>query len=216
MCEFVSWVERKEKNHQTIYFLTGEQIFHSPRGEALRKWSGNSDDFTGHGAIRFYYDFDDGENKECSDFVTPANFPDVIATAIKRGDMRGMAQPEGLLSGTALAEYEKICGTALVEYQKIRGTALAEYEKIRGTALAEYEKIRGPALAEYQKICGTALAEYEKICDTAWAEYQKICGTALVEYEKICDTALAEYQKICDTAFWDLFAIPENRVLAWR
>ncbi len=98
MCEFVSWIEKKEGDKVKVYFLTGKQIFASPRGEAFRKWSGNQDDYTGHGAIRFYYDFEGGENKECTDFSMPDNFPDVIVRAIKRGDMAGFkAMPTGLL-----------------------------------------------------------------------------------------------------------------------
>ena len=61
-----------------------------------------------------------------------------------------------------------------------------------------------------------ALAEYEKIEQPAWAEYEKISQSALAEYAKIRQSALAEYEKIRQSAFWDRFANPENRVMAWR
>ncbi len=98
MCEFVSWVERTENNCQKIYFLTRKQIFDSPKGDALRKWSGDSNDYFGHGAIRFYYDFEGGVNKECTNFTDPENFPTAIVRAIKQGDMAGFGIiPSGLL-----------------------------------------------------------------------------------------------------------------------
>ncbi len=193
MCEFISWVQQGEK----VFFLTYDQIYTTPRGDALRKWDNNSEDYIGHGAIRFYYELEreEGTNKERTDFSTPKNFPPVIVKAIKEGKFRGLGQqPLGLL-----------CATAYAEYKRIRDPALAEYQRICATALAEYQRIRDPAEAEYQRIR-----------DPAEAENQRICATAYAEYKRIRDPALAEYQRICATAFWDLFAIPANRATTWR
>ena len=151
MCEFVSWVEKGVK----VYFLTGKQVFGTKKGEKLREWSGSADDYIGHGAIRYYYGLeqDEGVNRECVNFTKPSNFPDVIARAIKSGDMSGLAIAPMLLSKPAWAEYYKIRQTALAEYYKIRQTARAEYDKIEQTAfwsLFGVEKYR--LLAWQQKI----------------------------------------------------------------
>ena len=99
MCEFISAV----KKGGGIYFLTGSQVFDSPRGKALREWCQSPDDYIGHGAIRWYYDLEqkDGKNVEYTDFSSPKNFPAVIARAIKCGDMRGLGTNVDLLVQTA-------------------------------------------------------------------------------------------------------------------
>jgi hypothetical protein len=182
MCQFVSWVKKDRK----VYFLTGKQVFCSSRGDALRAWCKSPDGYIGHGAIRWFYGLEesDGTNGECTDFITPKNFPKAIAKAIKSGAFAGLGiTPEGLLSPPAL-----------VEHDRIRRTALAEYKRIERPAWAEYRRIGHPALAEYRRIEHPALAEYERIERPAWAEYERTK----------------------QSAFWDLFAIPENRVTAWR
>ena len=132
MCQFVSWIEHKDK----VYFLTGEQIFNTPRGQMLRDWIGDkgipSDDYVGHGAIRFYYELDDkiGRQKECTDFSSPVNFPSVIVDAIKQGKMRGLATPIQLLTKSAWAEYLKVRQSAWAEYLKVEQSAWAEYQKV--------------------------------------------------------------------------------------
>ncbi len=214
ICEFISWIEMPDKE---MRFLTSDMIFKTRRGKELQKHDPNRGNWTGHGAIMFYFGMDKrkGAQRECNDFSTPENFPKEIVTAIKAGKMTGFDCPDALLSGPAWAEYEKIQGPALAEYKKIQGAALAEYKKIKGAALAEYKKIKGAAWAEYEKIGGAALAEYKKIKGAAWAEYEKIGGAALAEYKKIEGAAWAEYEKIQGAAFWTLFALPENRNPLW-
>ena len=189
MCEFLSWIEKGNK----IYYLTKKQM-DSPKGEMLKERFPGEGELIGHAAIRAYYDIDDGKDCECSDFSTPANFPAVLVAAIKRGDFRGVATPNGLLSQQALAEYEKIVQQAWAEHEKIRQPAWAEYKKIEQLAWAEYKKIEQQALAEYGKIEQQAWAEYEKIRQQAWAEYEKIR----------------------QQAFWGLFTNPENRNPNWH
>ncbi len=82
MCEFISWIETKDK----VYFLTKTQL-ESPRGEMLKLRFPGSGEFTGHNAIRAFYDIDTGTERECTDFATPKNFPVVIAQAIKNNQM---------------------------------------------------------------------------------------------------------------------------------
>ncbi len=154
MSEFISWIEKEKEGKKQIFFLTGKQVFHTKKGKELFKELHG--DFIGHSAIRFYYALKDTTNrgrlyeKECTDFSTPNKFPAVIVRAIKRGDMRGLATPEGLLTATA--------------------------EKA-------YQEAKAPAEKAYQEAKATA--------------------------EKA-------YQKATTPAFWTLFAIPENRVEAWR
>ena len=130
MCEFVSWVEKDGK----VFFLTGEDVFETKRGKELQKYCKSADDFPGHGAIRWYYNFTGGTDKECTDFSSPDNFPNEIVAAIKSGKMRGLSIEEQLLTRPAWAEYEKIEQPAWAEYEKIEQLALAEYKKIRQSA----------------------------------------------------------------------------------
>jgi len=164
MCEFVSWI----KKDNTVIFLTGDDVFHSKRGKELQKYSQDPDDLSGHGAIRWFYDFTGGVDKECTDFTTPDNFPKKIVKAIKSGKMRGLGISKQLLTKQAYAEYEKIWRLALAKYEKIEQPAFAKYEKIRQLALAKYKKIRRLAWAEYKKIEQRAYAEYEKIRQRAF------------------------------------------------
>ena len=147
MCEFVSWIK---KDNDAI-FLTGDDVFNSKRGKALQKHTCQND-WHGHGAIRWYYKFEGGTNKECTDFGTPNNFPSEIVTAIKAGKMRGLGISEQLLLKPAWAEYYKIKQAAWAESYKIEQAALVEYKKIVQLALVEYYKIVQPAWAESYKI----------------------------------------------------------------
>jgi len=167
MCEFVSWI----KKDNTVIFLTGDDVFHSKRGKELQKYSQDPDDLSGHGAIRWFYDFTGGVDKECTDFTTPDNFPKKIVKAIKSGKMRGLGISKQLLTKQAYAEYKKIERQALAEYEKIWRLAWAEYKKIRRLALAKYEKIEQRAYAEYEKIRQRAfwdLFNNEKNRSKAW------------------------------------------------
>lgn len=94
MSEFASWIEKDDR----VYFLVANQIFNTTRGKALQKYCLSSDDYNGHGAIRYYYGFYGGDNRECTDFSTPNNFPPEIVDAIKKGKFKGVASfPEVLL-----------------------------------------------------------------------------------------------------------------------
>ena len=152
MCEFISWKEYKGK----VYFLKDSDL-NTKEGEKLLKPEVIVD-LSGHGAIENYYPelADKGDNKECTDFSSPKNFPKEIVKAIKSGKISRIGFNLQLLNDKGRAEYEKIEGQALAEYRKIEGQALAEYEKIKGQAWAEYEKIKGQAWAEYGKIKGQA------------------------------------------------------------
>lgn len=79
----------------------------------MRDFCKNSEDYIGHGATRLFYDnFEGGEERECTDFSTPENFPDEIVTALKKGEFRGLGLSSQLLIKTAWAEYE-------AEYEKV-------------------------------------------------------------------------------------------------
>ena len=149
MCEFISWIEK----NGNVYYLTYHDIYRTRRGKELRDYCKSKEDLIGHNAIRFYYaEFMGGEDKECTDFSSPNNFPKEIVADIKAGKFRGLGTEKGLLQQQAWAEYSKIEQQALAEYLKIEQPALAEYLKIEQQALAEYLKIEQPALAEYLKI----------------------------------------------------------------
>src|SRR5574337_117944 len=138
MCDFISWIEFKSD----ILFLTYHDIFETERGKELRVYCQSADDLIGHGAIRWYYDIKGGKERECTDFSTPANFPERIIRALKNGEFSGLAIAPQLLEQSAWAEYEKVIQPALAEYDKVRQSAWAEYDKVRQSAWAEYEKVR--------------------------------------------------------------------------
>jgi len=95
MCEFISWIEK----NKDIIFLTGDDVFRTKEGKKLQKYCGNNEDLVGHGAIRRFYNIPHnvGVNIECSNFLSPRNFPKEIVKAIKSGKMRGLGTPDGLL-----------------------------------------------------------------------------------------------------------------------
>src|SRR3990167_3630025 len=101
MCEFISLVRVGKKD----FFLTKAQM-DSPQGQALKLRFPGEGELLGHRAIRAYYEIDGGVELELTDFSSPDNFPDIIVRAIKRGDFRGVAQPQGLLSPTAKKQYQ--------------------------------------------------------------------------------------------------------------
>ena len=130
MCEFASWKVYKGK----VYFLTDADL-NTKEGKKLLKPE-VIDDLSGHGAIENYYPelSGKGENKECTDFSTPDNFPEKIVRAIKSGKMTKFGMNLDLLNDKGKAEYEKIKQSALAEYEKIEQPAWAEYKKIEQSA----------------------------------------------------------------------------------
>ena len=153
MCEFVSWIEFKEKN----YFLTDKDL-ESKEGKSLLKYLGNSwrEDIKGHGAIRAYFNGGNqelgkklqwGKEKENTDLSSPDNFPPQIVLAIKEGRMSRIGMSLDLLNDKGEKEYNKIKDQALAEYNKITDQAWAEYNKIKDQAFWEIfsqKKYRNP------------------------------------------------------------------------
>lgn len=127
MCEFVSWIEHKG----VILFLEDKDL-QGKAGKELRDFCQNKDDLSGHGAIRYVYSLDCavGEASECTDFSSPAYFPDEIVAAIKELRMTMFGTPEGLLSAPALEQYKKVKNTAWEQYEKVENTALEQYETV--------------------------------------------------------------------------------------
>ena len=109
MCEFISWIEKpgKDPTQPVILFLTGDDVFRSEKGAALRKNTGG-DDYMGHGFIRLWLGIEqwEGVDKECADFSTPDNFPAAIVQSLLRGEMRGMPTVRALLTDAAYAEWD--------------------------------------------------------------------------------------------------------------
>src|SRR3990167_608842 len=119
MCEFLSLVRVVKKD----YFLTKAQM-DSPQGQQVLKlrFPGEGE-LLGHSAIRAYYEIDGGAELELTDFSSPDNFPDIIVRVIKRGDFRGVAQPQALLSPSAWKQYQAAKDTAEKQYQAVVDTA---------------------------------------------------------------------------------------------
>jgi len=217
MCEFLSWVKQGKK----VYFLTKTQI-DSPQGEALKRRFTGEGELLGHAAIRAYYEIDTGDDKECTDFETPKNFPDVIVAAIKRGDFRGMGTPRELLNPLSYAhipDVEKadaVWEKAYADWEKAyadRKKADADWEK----AYADWKKVdadREKAYAVWEKVDADwkkAYADWVK----AYADRKK-ADADWVKADADRKKADADREKAISPFFWDLFAIPENRSEAWR
>ncbi len=155
MSEFVSWIEKEVQGKKKIYFLPGKKVFHTKKGKELQKELHG--DVMGHSAIRFYYDLSDTTErgrlyeKECMDFSDPSKFPAVIVRAIKRGDMRGMATPEKLLTKPAWAEYDKVLKPAWDKCDKVLNAAWDKYVKVLNAAWAEYDKVLNAAWDKYDR-----------------------------------------------------------------
>jgi len=195
MCEFVSWVELGDK----IYFLTRAQV-DSPQGQAIQKRFPGEGELLGHSAIRAYYELETGENKECDDFSTPDNFPDVIVKALKNGEFRDFSYPGGLLAPESFAH---ISGAtkAYAAYVK----ADAAWRKAR----AAYVKAR----AAYVKACAYVKADAAYVkADAAWRK----ADAAWLKADAAWRKADAAWLDIINPYFWDLFAIPKNRTACWR
>jgi len=137
MCQFISWKEYQKE----VYFLTNADL-DTKAGKELLEPEYVSD-LCGHGAIEHYYPElkGKGENKECTDFSTPKNFPKAIVTALKAGKLSRIGICLDILNKQGIKEYEKIRQSALAKYQKIQQPALAKYQKIEQSAYAEYNKI---------------------------------------------------------------------------
>lgn len=219
MCEFISWIETKGR----IYFLSDVEM-DSRRGQELKIHNEDCGDWTGHGAIAWFYGLSNRgcEHRECGIFYSPDNFPPEIVKAIKTGKMTGFdSTPSGLLSALAWAEYDRLCDPAL-----------AKYNKICDRARAECTRLKNAALDKHDRICDSALAKRNKIYDRAWSEYENRCNWASEECDRIRDAAWNAYRpiwnstrteaenveqnKLRNTIFWALFAKPENRPINWR
>ncbi len=164
MCQFVSWVERRGK----VYFLTGNQLFHTQKGKELLATISHNN-LCGHGTIRAYYGIDagDGVDKECNNFSSPDNFPTIITEAVKSGRMRGIGFNSRLLSEPARVECNKACNAAGDEYNRTWDAAWAMCEKVgRETNKVEHAKVWDAALAGYERVCNAIEAEYAKVCNT--------------------------------------------------
>ena len=140
MCERYSWIEKDGE----VIFLTADDVFKTKRGKALQKHT-CQDDWYGHGAVRWYYHFTDGIDRECTDFSTPKNFPAELVEAIKDGKMWGFGITEkmkAMLLAPAWAEYKKIQQSAWAEYEKIQKSAFswAKFMKLQPSAWAKYQK----------------------------------------------------------------------------
>ena len=145
MSEFLSAVKGKTKEGKDRwYFLTHHLIWETPRGEMLRKQFADAKDgdFIGHHAIRAYFQLDGGENWECTDFSTPANFPDVIAEAIKRGEFRGLGMPDKLLTANAYKAWQEATAPADKAWQEATAPAYKAWQEATAPADKAWQEAR--------------------------------------------------------------------------
>jgi hypothetical protein len=152
MCDFASWKEIRCPDGSTqVLFLTHDDIFNTSRGLELRNHT-TVDDLVGHGAIAFYYEIDTnkGINKECTDFLSPENFPPEIVEALKNGKMWGMVDyfPEGLLRAPLDADYKAKRAPLYADYEAKRDVLYADYKAKRAPLDADYKAKRDVLLGE--------------------------------------------------------------------
>ncbi len=157
MCNFVSWIETPNGDFK---YLTNKEIRTKQWQNLLRLGKVDEADKCGHYAIRQYFRIPDGmgENKECTAFSKPSNFPEPIVVAIKAGKMRGMG-----VAGLMLNE------VADAKYRLARDKARAECMVAQDKALAECMVTQDKAWAEWDATCVEALDEYRLVRDkTFW------------------------------------------------
>ena len=190
MCGFISWIEHDGR----LYYLTREQL-DSEKGKELAEYCGSPKDLVGHGAIRKYYGFSAGFNRECINFSTPDNFPTEIVSALKKGLFYGMGTPTAILTPEASKQYLKTTKPAWEEYEEIE-------QKI---AWEEYWKI----IHSEKKKC------YEGKCQTL-GDHKRIAALAWEKYKEMQHPAWEKYKEIDQKSFWNLFKDPNNRIECWR
>lgn len=193
MCEFVSWIE---KDGEVIY-LTGKDVFHIKAGKKLQKYCGNAADLVGHGAIRKFYNFEGGYEKECSDFSSPKNFPKEIVNAIKKGEMRGLATPIKLLTKSGQNKYHKL--TTMIDFDFFPKSIATKLKRIVKNKEAGYDgnNTHGGSYP----FCYFTWSR-TKEGQNFWEKIDAICGNG---YE-------SRFQNI----FWDLFKQNKYRRASWR
>jgi hypothetical protein len=125
MCEFLSLVRVGKKD----YFLTKQQM-DSPQGQALKLRFPGEGELIGHSAIRAYYEIDGGKDIEITDFSTPDKFPLAVVRAIKGGNFRGAAQPEGLLTPAAEKQFWAVVDPAEKQFWAVKDTAWKRYRAV--------------------------------------------------------------------------------------
>lgn len=177
MCERYSWI--KEGNQ--VIFLTADDVFDTKAGKELQQYCGREEDYVGHGAIRHYYNFTGGIEKECTDFTTPANFPKKLVQAILTGKMVGLGVTVEMLDIFMPKNKKKL----------LQDTGLYKAWAARDKARAAYNK----AETAYDK-AETAYDKARTAYDKAWAAYAK----ARTAYDK-AETAkqselIAGYKKL--------------------
>ncbi len=229
MCEFISWIEIDDK----VLFLDDARMKEKERKMEV-KYPDKSE-WQGHGAIRWYYGIADnnGVKKECINFSSPANFPPVIAEAIKNNQMTyGYANYRQLLNkrGQKKLETNADWRKAYADREKAdayREKTYADHQK----AWAAWKK----AYADHQKAYADrekANAVYEKayaVCEKVWAAWKKadaVCEKANAIREKAeadhqkawaaCQKANADWQDITQKLCWSLFADVNSRAEGWK
>jgi len=138
--------------------LTGAQVLHTRRGKELREFCKSAEDYTGHGAIRFYYELPlfVGVNKECTDFSTPGNFPPTIVESIKSGEFRGLGIAIELLTATTQRAYNEAVAPAWKAYNEAAATVQKAYNEARATAWKAYNEATAPVWKAYNEAAATA------------------------------------------------------------
>lgn len=105
MCNRYSWIEKNGR----VLFLTANDVLNTKDGDRLRKYNDYTEDWVGHGAIRyFYHNLKGGKECECTNFSSPKRFPEELVDAIKSGQMWGLGislQMEEMLTDEALLEW---------------------------------------------------------------------------------------------------------------
>ena len=195
MCDFVSWVEIKDR----VLFLTDDNIKDWERA-GDRPACPDKSERVGHGAIRLFFGIDetDGINKECTNFSSPSNFPVPIAKAIKDGKITcNDFFPKGLLSDELYADYTAKRKMLNDDYDAKRNPVYAAHiAKLKPLDDAYYAK-RNPLEDAYDAQRNLLDADYD--------------AKRTMVYD-----AYAAKRTILNDVCWDKFKEIKNRAPAWR
>ncbi len=213
MCEFLSWIKKGEK----VYFLTKELI-ESERGKTVLRDS--KEDITGHGAIRLFFGLeqDEGKNKECVDFSTPANFPESIVKAIKATEFNCFPLPRGLLLKSLDDKYwadrNPLDDKYRADLKSLDDKYWADRNPIEDKYQADRKPIEDKYRADRKSLDDKYQADRKPIEDKYRADLKPLEDKYQADRKPIDDKYRAD-RKSLDDKYWDLFADPKNRSSKW-
>jgi len=200
MCEFLSAI----KKGRSLLYLTAYDIYETNKGNQLGLFTGNPEDYGGHGAIRYYYGTEkpdgtiepmkEGENVEYTDFSEPSKLPKKIVKDILAGNFKGVAEcPGQLYSPSFLKKYRKFLDERFKDYYKAVNTLFEWKSKVLSKI-----RVNLPDVMQERKTVAVVIESIEE-------------ATQIIATQLRNDNLISIYRDS-----WKFFENPKNRAKAWR